>query len=288
MLEIQDLAYQVKKVRGIRYLLTSPRSGRPLIVLVHGLGESLDHWLPVIAELRKDYQVLAFDIPGCGDSDRLPKLTRSTMTEQLLGLIESVADSDKYILVAHSLGVIAACDLAPRLSSRLRALVLVDASMYMASEALHFRIANVGISFTVRIWRLVLAAHIPFSERLAIAVARSSLLRRIALSHVLWRPERVPAATLATILRYTGRTHGLAMLLIALRSNYLDLLRQVACEVQVVFGDHDWLISDEDLTKTSEAAQVTAVSRVRDCGHWSIGEKPSDIAAFIQESARRT
>jgi pimeloyl-ACP methyl ester carboxylesterase len=45
--------------------------GEPL-VLLHGLGETHVGWRPVLAELARDYDVIAFDLPGFGGTPALP------------------------------------------------------------------------------------------------------------------------------------------------------------------------------------------------------------------------
>src|SRR5436190_878368 len=46
-------------------------AGEPL-VLLHGVGESAAGWHPVQEALSRQYDVIALDLPGFGDSARLP------------------------------------------------------------------------------------------------------------------------------------------------------------------------------------------------------------------------
>src|SRR5207244_1424342 len=49
-------------------------AGEPL-VLLHGVGESAAGWHPVQEALSHQYDVIALDLPGFGDSARLPANT---------------------------------------------------------------------------------------------------------------------------------------------------------------------------------------------------------------------
>lgn len=42
----------------------------PLIVLIHGLGASIEVCKSCIPELASDYRVLAFDLPGFGETSK--------------------------------------------------------------------------------------------------------------------------------------------------------------------------------------------------------------------------
>lgn len=51
---------------------TRTGAGAPL-VLLHGLGSSRHAWDPVIPALAEQFEVLAIDLPGFGDSEPLPQ-----------------------------------------------------------------------------------------------------------------------------------------------------------------------------------------------------------------------
>lgn len=63
-----DQYIDLEKLR-VRYRL---EGDGPVIVLVHGVGSSLNDWNGVAAELANDHTVLRFDLRGHGQSDKLP------------------------------------------------------------------------------------------------------------------------------------------------------------------------------------------------------------------------
>jgi pimeloyl-ACP methyl ester carboxylesterase len=57
-------------VGGLRlHVFVWEQAGAPALVLLHGLGESADVWRPLAPRLAGEFQVLAVDLRGHGDSD---------------------------------------------------------------------------------------------------------------------------------------------------------------------------------------------------------------------------
>ncbi len=82
-------------------------SGQPLVlVLVHGLGLSWRSWQPVLDALEGRHDVVAIDLPGFGESPRLPDRAAPTPA-RLADAVESELDRlslDAPALVGNSLG----------------------------------------------------------------------------------------------------------------------------------------------------------------------------------------
>jgi pimeloyl-ACP methyl ester carboxylesterase len=103
--------------RGDAPALTRHRggSGQPL-VLVHGLGLSWRSWQPVLDTLEGRHDVVAIDLPGFGDSPRLPDRAAPTPA-RLADAVEAELDRlglDAPALVGNSLGGWVALELARR------------------------------------------------------------------------------------------------------------------------------------------------------------------------------
>ncbi|SCL25617.1 Pimeloyl-ACP methyl ester carboxylesterase [Micromonospora nigra] len=78
----------------------------PTLVLVHGLGLSLDSWQQVIDELAGQYRVIAYDLRGHGRSGHSP--TRDYSLEahaaDLAAVLRTMTNGRPTVLVGHSLG----------------------------------------------------------------------------------------------------------------------------------------------------------------------------------------
>ena len=97
--------------------LTRHRGGSGLpLVLVQGLGLSWRSWQPVLDTLERRHDVVAIDLPGFGESPRLPDRVTPTPA-RLADAVESELDRlglDAPALVGNSLGGWVALELARR------------------------------------------------------------------------------------------------------------------------------------------------------------------------------
>ena len=92
-------------VAGIKTRYQQIGTNGPALVLVHGIASSIEDWKDNIVELSRGRRVIAFDLVGCGRSDKplnqnysiseLAKFTLELMT--VLGL-------DKVDLCGFSMG----------------------------------------------------------------------------------------------------------------------------------------------------------------------------------------
>jgi len=99
-------------------------AGEPL-VLLHGLGESHVGWRPVIDALAAEYDVIALDLPGFGQSPQLPALVPPT-AENLARVVRATLDElgvVEYHVAGYSLGARVAIQLAG--SDRVRSLTAI-------------------------------------------------------------------------------------------------------------------------------------------------------------------
>ena len=60
------------EVEGLRLRYRDGGSGEP-VLLLHGIGRSLEDWTEQHDRLSDRYRVISLDLPGFGYSDRLPR-----------------------------------------------------------------------------------------------------------------------------------------------------------------------------------------------------------------------
>lgn len=102
---------------------------RPLVVLLHGFGDSYTTWEGWLPELRPHFRVISLDFPGHG-------LTRAPdgyvlSSDGLADFVDSFAATlalPKFAVAGNSMGGGAAWQLAVRHPDRVSALILVDAA----------------------------------------------------------------------------------------------------------------------------------------------------------------
>ena len=111
-------------------------SGKPILVLVHGLGDEADTWRHIIPVLGKaGYRVLAPDLPGFGRSIVAGSSNIKKHCKAVLELIESV--SGGAVLIGSSLGaaITESIILSGHLRERIKALILLDGCIPIKSPA---------------------------------------------------------------------------------------------------------------------------------------------------------
>lgn len=118
---------RVAIVRRAPAALGSFGSG-PEVVLVHGLGSSAEHWLPMARDLARDHRVILTELPGHGIASMARPLT---LAGAALALDREIADecNGPVVLVGHSVGGLVALAEALRAPERVRALVLVETAL---------------------------------------------------------------------------------------------------------------------------------------------------------------
>jgi pimeloyl-ACP methyl ester carboxylesterase len=109
----------------IRYL-TWGEAGRPGLVLVHG-GAAHAHWWSFIAPLfLPDYQVVALDLSGHGDSGRRETYPRELWAREVLAAADDAGFEAPPIVVGHSMGGFVCIAAAAAHGDRLAGAVILD------------------------------------------------------------------------------------------------------------------------------------------------------------------
>ena len=100
--------------------------GAPL-VLLHALGESRQDWPGVADRLAQDFQVIAVDLRGHGDSDWPGTYSCRLMADDIARLLDHLA-LEAVTLLGHSLGGVVAYLLAERRPDLVARLIVEDVS----------------------------------------------------------------------------------------------------------------------------------------------------------------
>jgi len=107
---------------------------KPVIVLVHGFGDSFLSWEGWIKRLSPDFRVITLDLPGHGLT-RAPAGFKAN-ADAYADLVEALAaklDLPPFALAGNSMGGGVAWQTAVRYPKRLSALILVDAAGWPAN-----------------------------------------------------------------------------------------------------------------------------------------------------------
>lgn len=151
----------------------------PPLVLIHGIGRTLEDWAEQFPRLSTKFRLIALDLPGSGFSQRDPRPTTLTVLAQaVLDVLDIVGESRPVHLVGNSLGGAVAMQAAALDASRVSSLVLVDSAGFGKEVALPLRlltISGVGEAMT----RHVTRGSARMSERMSFADPRLATKARI-------------------------------------------------------------------------------------------------------------
>jgi pimeloyl-ACP methyl ester carboxylesterase len=130
----RDRLTQYHVIHGYRRAFVHVGRG-PVLLLIHGIGNSLETWAAQIEDLSRDHTVIAPDLLGHGRSDK-PRADYSVAAyaNGMRDLI-SVLGVDRVTIVGHSLGGGVATQFAYQYPERCERLVLVGSGG--VSRALH-------------------------------------------------------------------------------------------------------------------------------------------------------
>lgn len=99
----------------------------PVVVLLHGYGETGDMWAPLAADLARDHTVIVPDLRGLGLSSKPPGgFDKKTQAGDVNGVMATLGVQQADV-VAHDIGNMVAFQFAAQHPQRVRRLVLIDA-----------------------------------------------------------------------------------------------------------------------------------------------------------------
>jgi pimeloyl-ACP methyl ester carboxylesterase len=267
-------------VRGARIRThVSGDPAHPPVLLLHGIGRSLEDWAPQHDRLADRHRVISVDMPGFGLSDRLPeRVTLDSLAGGVADTVAALGEERPLHVMGNSLGGAVAMRMLVRDPDRIATLTLVNSAGFGKEVALFLRILAVpGVG------RRLMSRMDPRAAR---RVERSLFADR---AHV--TDERVAFA-----LQVAARPHNAPVFLEAARSIgglrgvrsgwRTELLRQVAERKKptlVVWGDRDLILPATHLAAARTLLPHAETHLFPDTGHMPQIERADEFA----ELARR-
>jgi pimeloyl-ACP methyl ester carboxylesterase len=249
--------------------------GEPLLLL-HSLGGSLVQWSPVIDRLAAEREVIAIDMPGFGQSDRLPEGVApraANLATAVLDFFDALGIEGKPAIAGISLGGWVAIECA-RQGGASAAVALCPAGFWRRSpDPFNPRIAR---------RRRRGRALLPF-VRPVLQTARG---RRKTLGRFVFRPERLsPGEANAIAKAYvTAPAYDEASAL--MRAGRIEELKAIKVPITLAWAEHDTLVRNKPLPEKALPKRVEQVV-LPGCGHVPTWDDPDLVARVILAGARR-
>ena len=271
---------------GLRLRHRVSGEGRPLLLL-HGIGQSLEDWNEQHDRLSSSHRVVSLDLPGFAYSER----PGSPVTlEELAGVLPAFLDAlgirGAVDVVGNSLGGAVAMFFAATNPSRVSSLVLVDSAGFGKEVAIALRLLAVR----------------PLGSLLVRPSAGSSdrMLRSIFHDQALVTPERISralslaqrpthAATVLDVAQDLGTIFGVRR---AWREPLLRTIAQLDFPLLVLWGNEDRVLPSRQLRAAIASLPRAKTHVFAETGHMPQIERPDEFASlvrtFLRENAATT
>lgn len=246
--------------------------GGPPLVLVHGLGGTIENWRALAPPLAARHRVLVPDLPGHGSSGLLPG---APDVDALAETVLAIADAEgiaEAVWIGHSLGGVVALRAAALRPGAVHGLVLAAAAgIGSGSRAAHITLTMLGAARPGRL----LAPH-------RHSLSRSRLGRRVTFGW--WgaadpdalEPELAEAFLVGPANHTDTRQAGRALL----ASDPRTELDRVTCPCVCLWGASDNWVRPEDGMEYARRLRAP-LRTIAGCGHLLIGERPDACLAAI-------
>jgi len=262
LLPVEHTRVRVRAGRGtpdlLAYRLYERDGCSDSIFLLHGLGSAAVDWSMQTAVLARHYHVAAFDFPGHGDSEPVPRRTSiRDLCRRVLGTAGHL-NLKPDILVGHSLGGLVALQMVLEAPEMFRALILVNAvprmtfSRHAARQAAG-RLPDVLMNRMESLAEFVASEHFPRIEQ--------DLLRRMAVRRI----------------RSADRNTYLHLIRAIARFDVRSRLEEISVPVLVVSGTEDRVFSTRDKRILADRIPQAEWVEIEGSGHASPQDSPEQF-----------
>jgi pimeloyl-ACP methyl ester carboxylesterase len=255
--------------------------GSPPVLLLHGIGRSLEDWAEQQDRLADQFRLIAPDLPGFGRSQPPPgPVSLRAEAETLWAVLDAVGVGQVH-LVGHSLGGAVALQLLALAPGRVASVALASSAGFGAEVSVGLRLLAVpGLGR-----RLLGQPNPRIAARTLRGLFHDPALvtpERLALALELSRhPGR--AQTYLAIARELGSVRGI-------RPQWrADLLATAAAHPKptlVLWGDHDKVLPAAHLRAARAAFPDGRFALLERTGHMPQIERPDEVAGLLREHLR--
>ncbi|MHA6761216.1 alpha/beta fold hydrolase [Streptacidiphilus sp. PAMC 29251] len=271
-------------VRGVRAHYRVTGEGPP-VLLLHGIGRTLEDWTEQQHRLRDRYRVYSLDLAGFGSSQRLDgPCSLSGFADFVTGFLDAVGEHRRVVVMGNSLGGAVALAVAAAAPERVSALVLANSAGFGQEVAFVLRL--LALRPLGRILLRPNRGNARRTERALFFDRRFATEERV--EHALRAAERPGAAEV-----FLETVRGLGTLR-GIRPQWRErLLAQVAplrVPTLVVWGDHDLILPAAHLDHARRSLPHARTHLFADTGHMPQIERAEEFhelaSAFLKEELR--
>ena len=253
-------------------LFDSGGSGTPLLLL-HGLGLSLEIWSKVVPALSAKHRVIAFDFPGYGEADRPDAAYDGAFFAAQVEAVVEALGLDRVDLVGSSLGASTIVRFSARNLARIRRAVLMAPGGFGRDTHPILRapcVPVIGYALGKPTW-----LSNAYALRLSMndpAFATSELIG-LAARHA--RRDGSHRAFVRTV------TTGLSLSGVKNTEAFAVTAAAMACPALVLWGKQDKVFPVAQAAVAGRVLPDARVIEIDRCGHYPQWEQPDRMAAEV-------
>jgi 2-hydroxymuconate-semialdehyde hydrolase len=250
----------------------------PPVVLLHGIGRSLEDWAPQHPLLSGDHRVISVDLPGFGFSQRLPESTTlGVLAGGVWATLDALGENRPVHLMGNSLGGAVAMQMLVDEPDRVATQTLVCSAGFGKEVTIALRmlaVPGLGRRMLQRIDRY----SAPRIERTLFADRAFVTAERVAMAIKVSRQPDF-AAVYLEIARALGGLRGVAP---HWRSELLPRAAGHAKPTLLVWGDVDRILPAVHLAAARTAFPSARWHMFEKTGHMPQVERPAEFAALVR------
>ncbi|HXP65947.1 MAG TPA: alpha/beta hydrolase [Steroidobacteraceae bacterium] len=250
----------------------------PLLVLLHGFGDSFTTWQGWVDELKPQFHIISLDFPGHGLTRAPQGVTLSS--ESLADFVDAFAAKlqlPRFAVAGNSMGGGAAWQLAVRHPERVSALILVDAAGFANDKPP----ADVPLAFKI--------LRYPIGRKILANIDNKPLIDQGLKADVYDKTVITPLIVdrFAEFQRAPGhRSILMSVNMLQNGTSTAQLLSRITAPTLILWGESDPLIEPAAAGKFAAAIPGSKLITYPKVGHLPQLEIPqrsaSDVAAFLK------
>lgn len=278
-LELPGAGYVDAGGTRLRYRKTG--TGDP-VLLLHGIGQSLEDWTEQHDRLSARHTVISVDLPGFAYSERLSgPATLAKLAGALPAFLDAVGVQGPLPVIGNSLGGAVAMKFAADHPDRVSALVLADSAGFGQEVALVLRLLTVR-PLAALLMRPARAASRRTVESIFYDKA---LVTEARVEHAFALSQR-PAhrQSVVDIARDLGTISGIRA---EWRTALVEALAMSGIPMFVVWGDRDHVLPFSHLAAAAAALPRAEAHVFAKTGHMPQIERPDEFAAVVEDFLSR-
>jgi pimeloyl-ACP methyl ester carboxylesterase len=249
----------------------------PPVLLLHGVGRSLEDWATQWERLAGDYRVITLDIPGFGFSSRPSEpVTLVTLAQGVADTLDTLGELRPLRVIGNSLGGAVALQLLVMQPRRVASLVLVNSAGFGREVTLLLRMLTLPVIGSMAT-RLTTRAGARMLERTIFA--DRSLAGRQRIEHAIAIGRQPDSGVVMhEIARELATSRGVKQ---RWRTELSSAAMQHPCPTLVIWGDRDRVLPAHHLDAARRIVPHAKTHLFTGIGHMPQIECPDEFADVV-------